>query len=93
MPNSVAMVMTSKVGGVDSLFMNLPFHFRRALLTYGAGRGSMLRYHPLRYPELYNTFDLGFKEACCGVANMASYYYSRRPTDDCSAYQQPALSK
>ena len=66
---------------------------RGGLLQYGPNRGTGLRYHPQRYPEMYKRHDLSFKEACCGVANMSSLYYSRRPTDDCSAYQQPALSE
>eukprot|EP00731_Ephydatia_muelleri_P009511 Em0005g97a len=63
-----------------------------ALVTYGAERGTMLRYDPQRYPELYSTYDLRFKEACCGVANMSSLFYARRPTDDCVGYQPPALT-
>ena len=92
--NGVAMAMTSK-GYCSCVQMTSLFAsgFRGALVTYGAERGTMLRYDPQRYPELYSTYDLRFKEACCGVANMSSLFYARRPTDDCVDYQPPALSE
>ena len=93
MPNGVAMVMTSEVLKGLLLQVSLSYCFRGALVTYGGNRGTMLCYNPQRYPELYNTYDLGFKEACCGVANMPALFYARRPTDDCGAYQPPALSE
>ena len=64
-----------------------------ALVKTGIDKGSMLLYHPRRNPDLYQKYDVDFKDKCCGVAKMCKLYNQRRPSDDCAAYQQPAMSK
>ena len=53
----------------------------------------MLLYHPRLFPDLHQKYDQDFKDSCCGVANLCSTYKTRRPSDDCSTYIQPAWSK
>ena len=64
-----------------------------ALITSGIDKGSMLLYHPRRSPDLHHKYDVDFKDKCCGIAKMCSLYTQRRPSDNCTAYQQPAWSK
>ena len=37
--------------------------------------------------------DHMFKDACCGIAQMCSLYYTRRPSHDCTGYQPPVRSE
>ena len=64
-----------------------------ALVKSGADQGTMLLYQPRLFPDLNQKYDQDFKDSCCGVANLCSTYKTRRPSDDCSTYIQPAWSK
>ena len=37
--------------------------------------------------------DHMFKDTCCGLAQMCSLYYTRRPSHDCTGYQPPVRSE
>ena len=76
-----------------NLFLSFRTGVFGALVKSGAEQGTMLLYHPRRFPDLNQKYDLDFKDSCCGVADLCSLYKERRPSDDCSTYNQPAWCK
>ena len=60
--------------------------------------GTLLLYHPVFEQRRYIITDRDFREACCGTGEVESLslcqnYIDRRPINDCSGYQAPAICK
>lgn len=64
-----------------------------ALQVAGISGGSYKLYHPLFSNTQYIINDKQPREHCCQFSKLCHFFYSHRPSDNCSRYEPSRISK